>query len=72
MNTRKLIYGAIVTLFLAGASCTTDSGEDGIYEVGVDKRKVTKGTDAVDKRKVTKGTDAVDRRKVTKGTDGRN
>ena len=67
MNTRKLLFGlfACTTLFIA--SCTGDNDDSEIYESGVDKRHITKGTDAVDKRHITKGTDAVDKRHITKG-----
>jgi len=66
MNTRKLLFGffAFATLFIA--SCTSDQDSD-IYESGVDKRYIKKGTDAVDKRYIKKGTDAVDKRYVRKG-----
>ncbi len=65
MNTRKLLFGLFACTTLIIASCTTDNSD--IYESGVDKRHITKGTDGVDKRHITKGTDAVDKRHITKG-----
>lgn len=67
MNTKKLLFGIILGGLLGFTSCTSDS-LDNSYE-GVDRTKITKGTDAVDRTKITKGTDAVDRTKITKGTD---
>jgi hypothetical protein len=69
MNTRKVFFGILTCGVLMIASCTTDNSD--IYENGVDRTKITKGTDAVDRTKITKGTDAVDRTKISKGTDGK-
>ena len=67
MNTRKIFFGFFTMGLLILASCTTENST--LYENGVDKTKITKGTDAVDRTKITKGTDAIDRTKITKGTD---
>lgn len=67
MNTRKIFFSLFTILTLFAASCTAEDSE--IYETGIDRKHVTKGTDAIDRKHVTKGTDAIDRKHVTKGTD---
>jgi hypothetical protein len=68
MNTRKIFFGLITCCTLIVASCTASSDND-LYENGVRKSDITKGTDAVKKSDITKGTDAVRKSDVTKGTD---
>lgn len=64
MNTRKLFYGLFVIGALIFASCTVDNADDGLYEQGVDKSKITKPAQSVDKSKITKPT-SVDKSKVS-------
>ena len=42
MNTRKIFYGLFVTSCLIVASCTADSSDDALYEVGVKRIDVRK------------------------------
>jgi hypothetical protein len=66
MNAKKIFFGIITCGTLIVASCTTSSDND-LYENGVNKKHITKGTDGVRKSDVTKGTDAVRKKDVTKG-----
>ena len=68
MNTRKLLFGIFTCTTLFIASCTSSSDSE-LYEDGVRKDHITKGTDAVRKDHITKGTDAVRKDHITKGTD---
>jgi hypothetical protein len=67
MNTRKIFFGLATCAVLMIAGCTSES--DDLYETGVRKDHITKGTDAVRKDHITKGTDAVRKDHITKGTD---
>jgi ABC-type oligopeptide transport system substrate-binding subunit len=44
MKTRKFLYALMAGLFLVAVSCESNStaSEDELYEVGVDKTKITK------------------------------
>ncbi|WP_445382243.1 hypothetical protein [Robiginitalea sp. IMCC43444] len=66
MNTRKILFGIMTFSVLIFASCTNDTADAELYEVGIDKSKITKGPDSIDKSKITKGTDAIDKSKITK------
>ena len=65
MNTKKVFFSLFAVLTLFVASCTAEDSE--IYESGIDRKHVTKGTDAIDRKHVTKGTDAVKKKHVRKG-----
>ena len=41
MNTKRLLYGLFVTLCLIVASCTTDTSDNALYEVGVKRKDVS-------------------------------
>lgn len=71
MNTRKFLFGVFTCATLIIASCTSDSSNE-LYETGVNKKHITKGSDAVNKKDITKGTDAVNKKDITKGTDAVN
>jgi hypothetical protein len=68
MNTKNLFFGLFACASLMIASCTA-SDDSNLYEDGVRKDHITKGTDAVRKDHITKGTDAVRKDHITKGTD---
>ncbi len=56
MNTKKLILGLSMGLAFLVMSCTQNTAtEDGLYDVGVDKTKITKDNKSVDKTLITKG-----------------
>jgi len=68
MNTKKIIFGIFAMVSLIIASCTSNSADDSIYEVGVDKTKIEKpGQRSVDKTKIKKPAIAVDKTKISKG-----
>lgn len=54
MNTRKVVFSLLLGGLFLVASCTQNTAEDSIYEVGVDKTLITKDNKSVDKTLITK------------------
>ena len=55
MNARRLILGALISLFLVGSACTANTSDEELYEYGVRKSDITKPkTSSVKKSDITK------------------